>query len=114
MPPNFGTRVEFNGEWKHVALTADTNSGQINLFLNGEPVPSFVSWGSPTLTGVFADVSHLFIGQCQGSDTTEGEVGAMRYKGLIDEVGFYNRALTPAEIRAIYVVGHKGRCKAWF
>jgi hypothetical protein len=35
----------------------------------------------------------------------------MRYKGLIDEVGLYNRALTPKEIRAIYFVGRGGRCK---
>jgi hypothetical protein len=106
--------IQYDGHWKHVAVTADTNSGQVYLYLNGEPVALQVVDGSPTVSGQFAGVSHLFIGQRQGSDTPEGVAAALRYKGLIDEIGLYNRALTPGEIRAIYSVGRKGRCKMLF
>jgi hypothetical protein len=103
--------IQFNGEWQHIAVTADTATGQLRLYLNGKSVELD---GSPNVSGIFADVSHLFIGQRQGSDTPEGQWGACHYKGLIDEVGLYNRALTPEEIQAIYFVGHRGRCKASF
>jgi hypothetical protein len=32
------------------------------------------------------------------------------YAGLLDEVGVYNRSLTPLEIRAIYLAGVNGKC----
>jgi hypothetical protein len=32
------------------------------------------------------------------------------FNGLIDEVSFYNRALTPEEIRGLYLSGAAGKC----
>jgi hypothetical protein len=103
--------VEFDGKWKHVALTADIPSSRTVLYVNGNEVPQALIEGSSSLSGQFADVTHLFFGQRQDSDTVEGEAGAVHYKGLIDEVGFYNRALSRSEILAIYRVGAKGKCK---
>lgn len=111
--------IQFNGEWQHVALTVDTTSGQVLLYLNGQPVPLVACGGSPggspivtTVSGAFANVTHLFIGQRQSSDTPEGASGGSHYKGLVDEVEFYNRALGPTEIQAIFAVGPRGKCKA--
>lgn len=101
--------IQFNGEWQHVALTVDTSIGEVRLYLNGNPLPLQVVAGS--VSGRFADVSHLFIGQRQSSNTPEGEAGGSHYKGLIDEVGFYNRALSRTEIQAIFSVGRRGKCK---
>src|SRR5207248_2875872 len=103
--------IQFNSQWKHVAVTADTATGQIRLYLNSKSVPLQVVGGSPTIGGAFANISHLFIGQRQDSDTPEGAQGGSHYKGLIDEVGFYNRALSPTEIQAIYLAGARGKCK---
>jgi len=103
--------IQFNGQWQHVAVTADTATGQVRLYLNGKPVPLQVSGGSPTPSGRFADVSHLFIGQRQGSDTPEGESADGRFNGLIDEVEVYNRALSATEIQTIFFVGQRGKCK---
>ena len=47
-------------------------------------------------------------------DTPEGAQGALYYKGLIDEVELYNRALRPTEIQAIYRAGSWGKCKPRF
>jgi len=103
--------IQFNGEWKHVAVTANTTTGEVHLYLNGEPLAMQVVGGSPTVSGLFANVSHLFIGRRQGSDTPEGEALALHYKGLIDEVEVYNRALSATEIQAIFAVGSRGKCK---
>lgn len=102
--------VQFNGEWQHVALTVDTATRQVLFYVNGKPVTTVLIDGSGDISGSFASVSHLFIGQRESTDAAD----SCRYKGLIDEVGLYNRALTPEEIQAIYLVGHKGRCKASF
>jgi Concanavalin A-like lectin/glucanases superfamily len=106
--------IQFNGQWKHVAMTADTATGQVLLYLNGRPVSplqEFGCAGSLSVSGTLANVRHLFIGQRESSDTPEGAGGGAHYAGLIDEVEFYNRALTAAEIQAIFAVGPRGKCK---
>ncbi len=100
--------IRFNGQWQHIAVTANTATGQVALYLNGQAIP-IVTIGS--IGGRFANVTHLFIGQRQGLDTPEGAQGALPYKGLIDEVELYNRALRPDEIDAIYRAGSRGKCK---
>lgn len=99
--------VKYDGNWKHIALTADTTTGRVTLFLNGVPVQDEY----PGLSGQFARVQHLFFGRRQGSDTAEGLGGAMYYRGLIDEIQLFNRALAPSEILAIFQAGRKGVCK---
>lgn len=98
--------IQYNGQWKHIALTADTATGLVTLYLNGEPVQLFSIWGPMNVSGQFASVSHLFIGERE----SEGPA-TMHYKGLIDEVQFFNRALAPSEILAIYQAGPRGECK---
>jgi hypothetical protein len=99
--------IKYDGNWKHIALTADTTTGTIRLFLNGVTVQD----EHQELTGHFVSVPYLFIGQRQGSDTAEGPGRAMHYRGLIDEVQLFNRALAPSEILTIYQAGRKGVCK---
>lgn len=106
--------VQFNGQWQHVAMTADTGTGQVLLYVNGNPVPVVAAAGSPTISGTFANVTHLFIGQRQSSDTLEEAGGGSHYKGLIDEVDVYNRALSQTEIQSIFSVGARGKCKPRF
>jgi hypothetical protein len=103
--------IEFDGKWKHIALTADIATSKIALYVNGSEVPQTLIEGSSSLSGQFADVTHLFFGQRQDSETVEGEAGAVHYKGLIDEIEFYNRALSGPEVQSIYLVGAKGKCK---
>jgi Concanavalin A-like lectin/glucanases superfamily len=103
--------IVFDGKWKHVALTADTGMSNVVLYLNSTEVPQTLIEGSSSPSGHFADVTHLFFGQRQDSDTVEGESGGVHYTGLIDEIDLYNRALSGSEVRSIYLVGAKGKCK---
>jgi len=99
--------IQYDGSWKHIAMTADTTTGKVTLFVNG----LIVLEDYPGLTGYFVRPQHLFLGQRQRNDTAEGPGMAMHYRGLIDEIQLFHRALAPSEIRTIYQAGAKGVCK---
>jgi len=71
-------------KWLHIAATWD---GQyVRVFIDGEQKGI-----SPDLTGdtLIAHSADFFI----------GKMNTYRHKGIIDEVRFYNRALTPSDIK---------------
>ncbi len=85
--------------FQQVALTYDKPSGLAVLYLNGSEVAqanlgSFTPYTS----------SDLYFG-LRPSGVSAGN----RYEGLLDEVGIYNRALSPAEIQTLYQDTSGGR-----
>ena len=84
------------GTWYHVAATDDGTNASLyvnGVFQGSVPVdPEYVGDG----TGVRI-----------GSDICCNEY----FPGLVDEVSFYNRALSDAEIAAIYAAGTEGKCE---
>jgi hypothetical protein len=97
------------GKWQHIAVTASTVTGEVWGYVNGVRYPMTVVDGTPVIAGVFRK-AHVLIGQRQSPYTMECE-GAAAYKGRVDELHIFNRALTPEEIHAIYVAGKSGLCK---
>jgi Concanavalin A-like lectin/glucanases superfamily/Immunoglobulin domain len=89
--------------FQHVAVTYDKASGIAQLWLNGAVVQQ-ASLGSFTPQTSYP----LNIGlRLPGAP-----FGPVDYKGLMDEVSVYNRALTTNELQAIYNAGVSGKCKA--
>ncbi|HWR57319.1 MAG TPA: LamG domain-containing protein [Thermodesulfovibrionales bacterium] len=86
--------------WYHVAGT--WGSGGIQIYVDGELKATNPYTGSAPPT-----ISHM-IGASYWS-TVFGNF--LPVDGLIDEVEIYNRALTAAEILAIYNAGSAGKCK---
>ncbi|MDX2034706.1 MAG: LamG-like jellyroll fold domain-containing protein [Blastocatellia bacterium] len=85
------------GEFQLVALSYDKASGQASLYRNGIVAATRnVGSASPLTAG------DLHLGARPGS--------ALRFQGLMDEVDLYARALTEAEILAIYNAGISGKC----
>ena len=87
------------GQWQHVGLTYSRTSGVARLFLNG------------------TSVVQQAMGTFQPETRTDLQVGrrvlggnAYRYRGGLDELSLYNRALTGDEINAIYLAGSAGKC----
>ena len=78
--------------WQHLAVTYDGTN--VVFYIDGQPVTG----GSGTLRA--ANTAPLEIGN-SGSCTA--------FAGLIDEVSVYNRALSAAEITAIYNAGSAGK-----
>ncbi|MBI1375596.1 MAG: protein kinase [Phycisphaera sp.] len=74
--------------WQHLAVTYDpaVADGTLTLYVNGDPVGSATGVPRPN------PETEMFIG-------TLGR--ASRFKGLIDDVRLYDRALTPDEIRRL-------------
>jgi len=85
------------GLWYHVAFTYDEST--MKLYLNGIPVATSVIGAH----AVAVSTNNLHIGGVDDNNP----VG---FNGLIDEPAVYNRALSDAEIAAIYNAGSAGKC----
>ena len=98
-----GTTIINDGQWHHIAGVRDTAAGEAKLFVDGVLEATLTD-----TTGTFVEVSSVpwNIGNVPGS-------GSIRFPwdGLIDEVEIFDRALTAAEIKAIYDVGSAGKRK---
>lgn len=95
---NSGTIYQFAGVFRHVALSYDQATGIAALYLNGVVV------GLQNVGTFVPQTSFPFY---LGHRPT---AGGSYYQGLLDEIGIYNRALTPAEVLAIYESGTMGKC----
>ena len=82
--------------WQHIAITYDKASGRTALYVNGTIV-TLTNFGSFTPE---TSLPHLVI----GARTTFNSVAnpGDGFLGMMDKLSFYNRALTPAEIKTIY------------
>jgi len=87
--------------FQHVALTYDKASGVGKLYLNGAVVAS-ASLGSFTPLTSYP----MYVGQ-RPSDSSVASYG-----GLMDELSLYGRALSQAEIQAIYDASAAGKCQS--
>ena len=85
------------GIWTHVAGVYDGMA--VSLYMNGQLIGS-----TSEVASIVHSTSALNIGR-NSYETTRPF-----FKGLIDEVGIFNRALSPEEIAAIYNAGSAGQC----
>jgi hypothetical protein len=86
---DFATTVVPN-KWYFVVGTDDIASGVVNLYLNGVLDTQFTGKSGPTAESGLAQI---------GTDTS-GEY----FKGNIDDVRVYNRALSAAEVKQLYLI----------
>ena len=94
-------------EWIFIALTREGDV--LRFYLNGELL-STIPYDVTDLSSA-ADVS-LKIGHRGNPDDTPGSTDPRGFymNGLVDEVEFFNRALSPEEIAGIYNAGSGGKC----
>jgi hypothetical protein len=92
-------------QWSFVVGTYDGKS--LRLYINGNEEVHQNQQGNiiPMLSESF-----LSIGSEDGRTNCSNCPGTRYFKGLIDEVSIYNRALTEAEIQSIYSAGEAGKC----
>ena len=96
--PTAGVFHHFAGTYRQ----ADSNHIELNAYVNGVLVRSATFLGSLART---MNAAPLSIG-------AEGAGSGAVFKGVIDEVSLYNRALSPAEVTAMYAAGSAGKCRA--
>ena len=78
-----------NDVWTHVALTFD--GARIRLYVDGEEVDDSIAYGAQATTG------DLWLGCTEAKNSF--------FKGLIDEVRIYDRALDEAEVQGTMSAG---------
>ncbi len=83
-----------DGNWHHVAVTYDGST--YRLFVDGVQENSGSMTTATTLSGT------IWIGSNSGPSV---------WSGSVDEVEFFNRQLSAAEIQAIYNASSAGKCK---
>ncbi|MDB6018821.1 MAG: Peptidase and in kexin sedolisin [Pedosphaera sp.] len=86
--------------WSHVALTYDKISGTAKLYYDGTVVATtnFSTSFSPQTA------FDLYFGKRIGG------ISSVSFPGRIDEIGFYDKVLTVAQIKDIFDAGSLGRC----
>jgi hypothetical protein len=94
------TGIVVASTFQHVALTYNKTNGVARIYLNGNKVAeqNFGTFTPQTDSDVYFGVRPV-----------AGDY--VLYHGLMDEIGFYNRALSDAEIQAIVDAGTLGKCK---
>jgi hypothetical protein len=89
------TGVLVPGRWYHLALTADSATNDVGIYVNGEAQALTRSNGDPAVRPFSA---RPYLG---GRDGTFGGVRLLPFSGLIDEAAIYSRVLSSSEIWAI-------------
>lgn len=88
------------GTFHHVALTYDKESGVARFYIDGAEV------SQSTVGNIRLETrTGLWLGQ-----RVVGTSSHNRFGGLLDEVSFYDRALSAAEVQSIFSAGGLGKC----
>jgi hypothetical protein len=91
------------GQFSHVVGTWDRTT--LRLYINGTLNAQKTPGATPVDLGYDVYIGGFYL-QSGGTVTFSGEY----FDGLIDEVSYYNRALSVNEIQAIYNAGSAGKC----
>ncbi len=105
------SRITTNNEisknqWHHVVAVYDSANKLMKMYVNGVEASSTLL-SSSAFAPPFDSTIPVRIGAAIGEDG----VAIIPFKGLIDEVAFWNRALTAQEVKSIYDAGSAGMCK---
>ncbi|MFC1788117.1 LamG-like jellyroll fold domain-containing protein [Patescibacteria group bacterium] len=91
-------------QWHHVAVTYDTSTFEAQLYVDGAPVQTALTQGTPGLP-ISNNYQPVHIGRWGLSNNRKS------FLGLIEEVAIYGRNLSSSEIAAIYNAGADGKCQ---
>jgi len=91
-----------DGLWHHVAVTVDRDQPNgLVMYVDGVGVPKDPTPHAQSISSA----ADLYIGSRAPS------FGQIFFAGDLDEIELFNRALTPAEVQALYSAGKQGKCK---
>jgi len=98
-------------KWVHVAYSYNKATSTMTLYANGISVATSTRFGGPENGGTQpplgaltfgTDMSKILIGAWPQLVAGSGDSWMKYYPGLLDELRIYNKALTDAEVKALY------------
>jgi hypothetical protein len=98
------------GTLQHVAVTANTVTGTVHVFVNGIEAPLANVFGPSSFSGNFSVVHNLYLGRRQDA-SIEGISGAGYFPGELDEITLYSAELQQNDIQRIVLAGRGGKCR---
>jgi hypothetical protein len=91
----FGTATPTQNEWIHIACVSDQTNGQAYIYINGILDASFTVTGTGT-----GNSARLYLGNRGNSaGTGPDDWGPSFFGGMLDDIRFYDNALTEAEVQ---------------
>lgn len=106
--------------WRHIAWTYDATTSKVGWYINGQKMTlppnaedrKADGTGTPLGALNFKNATRFVIGAFQnqlGTPFNSPEPWMLPYTGMLDELRFYNKALTAQEINALTVLERQGR-----
>ncbi len=95
-----------DNQWHHIAAVYDHNSSTMTLYIDGAANPNLKTWGTHGALDLVNDkITEFRIGRGPRNDgDADGVSGWLQssFKGQIDQVRLYSKALTTAEVTSLY------------
>ena len=107
-----GTTAIANGTFHFVAMQRDIAGGEMRLYLDGALETSATLVPTGVLQNDDGEPDPVTIGAVIQNNNPGCGCPLQLFSGLIDEVEYFSRALTVAEIAAIADAGDAGKCKS--
>lgn len=105
-------KTNLTDKWIHVVNSYNKTTSKMSLYVNGALINSGIKYadgvpvsGPQPLLGAltFVDMTKFYVGAWAKLATgTATDSWMVYYPGMIDEIRFYNRALTDAEVKSLY------------
>lgn len=93
-----GVVIQAN-RWYHLAFRWEDAAGTIDIFVNGKKVQTVEYDAAPDAGG---GSEPTYVGKILNKSKDGGSIKTVYYKGKLDEVRLYNKALPYSEIKALY------------
>ena len=97
--PPFNATHTNDGVWQLLTVTVDRAGNGVRLYINGIEIAAF---GDKIVfeTDALPEQSKIVVGDCIGGD---GETSSRSFNGVIDDVMFFDRALSASDVYALYL-----------
>jgi hypothetical protein len=92
-----------NNNWHHLVLTYDATNSQVKLYIDGTQNPNVANWGTHGALNLATDkISEFRIGAGPSTGYSSDDWLACSFKGGLDQFRLYGKALSAAEVGALY------------
>jgi Concanavalin A-like lectin/glucanases superfamily len=92
-----------DNKWRHVSIVYDAATSTMTLFLDGVANPNKKTWGTHGNINIDNNtIVEMRVGAGPGDNIDSDDWLSSSWKGGIDQLRMYSKALTAAEIQTLF------------